>query len=292
MADSTDAPPTKGERPPTAARRPDVSALPRGTTIDRYVVIDKVGEGGMGVVYAAYDEVLHRRVALKLVTLHGDPTGQQRLVAEARAMAQGSHPAIVAVYDVGEHDGRVFLAMEFIDGQTLRHWQASPRSWRDVVSIYVRVARGLVHAHAAGIVHRDFKPDNVLVDTEGNPRITDFGLAKVAPGAASTTSPGSQHTLTGTGAGTPGYMPPEQRAGEPTDAQTDQYAFCAALFEALAGKLPTGTDGDPAIAAVPPEVVAAIRRGLADDRAARWPSIAALTEAISPPPRARRWPWI
>ena len=200
--------------------------MPRGTTIGRYVVIDRIGAGGMGAVYSAYDAALHRRVALKLLRSPG--IEQERLLAEARTMAQLAHPAIVAVHDVGEFESQVFLAMELVEGATLRRWQAKQRSWRETVGLYATIADALAYAHDRGVIHRDFKPDNVIVDASDRPRVTDFGLAKVDPDADP--SPASslitKHTISGTGAGTPGYMSPEQRMGEPTDASTDQYAFC------------------------------------------------------------------
>jgi tetratricopeptide (TPR) repeat protein len=272
--------------------------LPRGTTIHRYVLIDKVGQGGMGVVYAAYDQMLHRRVAVKLVASragHDDP----RLLAEARAMAQLQHAAIVPVHDVGEFSGQLFLAMAFIDGTTLRAWQfADGRSWREIVVMYRQLAEGLAFAHEQGIVHRDFKPDNVLVDDDGRPHITDFGLAKIVAVTEPITEPGtdpgedappdSADTITGTIAGTPGYMSPEQSRGETTDARTDQYAFCVSLFEALHRGLPGSKP--PARTDVPRRVLAAIDRGFADDADKRWPAMRALIAELAPPepPRRRR----
>ena len=266
--------------------RANSAELARGTTIDRYVVIDKIGQGGMGVVYSAYDHVLDRSIALKLVTSHV-ADGSAVLLAEARAMAQLSHPAIVPVHDVGEFRGQMFLAMPFVSGTTLRKWQtASGRSWQEIVAMYREIGEGLAFAHDAAIIHRDFKPDNVVVDDEGRPHITDFGLAKIVlaaePGASPSTSP---TTITGKIAGTPGYMSPQQARGESTDARTDQYAFCASLFEALHGALP-GADA-PARTDLPKRVVAAIARGLEDDAAKRWPSMHELLAELAPP-RARR----
>src|SRR5262249_16406471 len=146
---------------------------------------------------------------------------------EARTMAQLAHPAIVAVHDVGEVGDQVFLAMEFIDGVTLRHWQKD-RSVDDILAIYAAICEGLAVAHAAGVVHRDFKPDNVIVDAAGRPHVTDFGLAKVTESEAPSpaTSLITRHTISGKSAGTPGYMSMQQRLGEPTDARTDQFSFC------------------------------------------------------------------
>jgi serine/threonine protein kinase/tetratricopeptide (TPR) repeat protein len=272
----------------SASQDLDASDLPRGWTIGRYVVIDKVGQGGMGVVYAAYDHILDRRVALKLVTSRSPRDAAALLLAEARAMAQLSHPAIVPVHDIGEFRGQVFLAMAFVDGTTLRAWQArGERPWREAVDMYRVLGEGLAFAHDEGIIHRDFKPDNVLVDAEGRPHITDFGLAKIVLASEGDAQPAaSPHTITGRVAGTFGYMSPEQSRGDPTDARTDQYAFCVSLFEALHGGKPG--DEPPARAEVPRRVLAAIERGLADDPAERWPSMRALLGALAPPRSGRR----
>ena len=268
--------------------------LTRGTTVGRYVVIDKLGAGGQGVVYSAYDHALHRRVALKLVTERRNRSAQERLVAEARTMAQLTHPALVAVFDVGEFRGQVFLAMEFIDGETLRHWQAREHSCGDIVAMYVRIGDGLAFAHDAGVIHRDFKPDNVLVDASGRPHVTDFGLAKVhraVEEASPATSLITKHTISGKIAGTPGYWSPEQRQGEPTDARTDQYSFCAALYEALFGVLPPDVPAEPR--EVPREVMAAVQRGLEEDPDRRWPSLRERLQTLEPRRRPRRvWPLV
>ena len=264
--------------------------LPRGTTVDRYVLIDKIGQGGMGVVYSAYDHALHRRVAVKLVKGHKDDRTQAQLLAEARTMAQLSHPALVTVYDVGEFEGQVFLAMEFVEGVTLRKWQTrEARSWRDVVAMYCRVGEGLAFAHDAGVIHRDLKPDNVIVDESDRPHITDFGLAKVDPRAiepSPMTSLITKHTISGKTAGTPGYMSPQQLLGEPTDERTDQYAFCASLFEALHGGLPIHSP--PVPKEVPRAILAAIQRGLENDPRERWPSMRALLDVLAPREPVRR----
>jgi tetratricopeptide (TPR) repeat protein len=219
---------------------PGSQPLARGAQVGRYVILDPVGSGAMGVVYAAYDPELDRRVALKLLRpeVASAEEGSARLWREARAMARLSHPHVIAAHDIGTADGRVFVAMEFVDGTTLRRWlEAERRDWRAVLAIFLQAGRGLAEAHAAGIVHRDFKPDNVLVGSDGRVRVTDFGLALTG---APTAPPSSDMDVTRTGqmVGTPAYMAPEQlRGGEATPA-SDQFGFCVALYEALHGERP------------------------------------------------------
>ncbi|HKD42693.1 MAG TPA: serine/threonine-protein kinase, partial [Myxococcaceae bacterium] len=229
----------------------------RGTSIDRFLVIEPLGEGGMGVVYAAYDPELDRKVAIKL--LHprvGDSADlRARLLREAQAMARLSHPNVVSVYDVGTFKDDVFVAMEFVDGRTLRAWlKEKARSWREVLGVFRQAGQGLAAAHAAGLVHRDFKPTNVLVRKDEVVKVSDFGLAlthssasrdsRAAMDAASVgpSSPRSDSTAptlqSSPGVGTPGYTAPEQLRGEAIDARADQYAFCVALYEALLGERP------------------------------------------------------
>ncbi len=261
----------------------DASPWPRGTAIDRYIVIDELGAGGMGVVLAAYDHVLDRKVALKLVTPRPDaPDATDRhqalLLAEAQAMAKLSHPAIVAIHDVGEHRGRVFIAMEFVDGRTLRRYMAEqPTSVTTKLAMLREIGAGLAAAHRAGIVHRDFKPDNVLVDGHGHAKIADFGIAKHVAGLL---SPSIDDAAS---AGTPGYMAPEQATGQPTDARTDQYAFCITAMEILTG---SRGGGEPTVRSIPGRIARALRRGASADPAARWPTMDALLAAIAP--RTRR----
>ena len=152
------------------------------TRVGRFAVLRRIGAGGMGVVYAAYDEQLGRKVAIKLVRPgRDDPDASARSRREAQALARLSHPNVVHVYEVGEYQGQVYLAMEFVQGETLRAWQTrTPRPWQDTVAMYLQAGRGLAAAHARGLVHRDFKPDNVLVgDEDQRPRVLDFGLARV-----------------------------------------------------------------------------------------------------------------
>ena len=223
--------------------------------IGRYTVLKAIGAGGMGVVYAAYDTDLDRKVAIKL--LHrglaevGPGTiGHSRLLREAQAMAKISHPNVLQVFEVGVHHGQVFLALEFVDGATLEAWlTAEPRTWRDILGVFLQAGRGLEAAHSVGLVHRDFKPENVLVDQQGRARVMDFGLARAAgsidpdvvssPMAVSTSSAlNTRLTADGAIMGTPLYMAPEQHVGGLADARSDEFAFCVALYEALYGQRP------------------------------------------------------
>ncbi|MEM6991396.1 MAG: serine/threonine-protein kinase, partial [Myxococcota bacterium] len=169
-------------------RKKSFTPLARGSALGRYVVLDQLGAGGMGVVYAAYDPELDRRIAIKLLqTEEGAPddatAGHARLLREAQAMAKLTHPNVIAVYDVGSFEDSVFVAMEFVDGTTITAhldelWEDGPPPWRDVVALYAGAGRGLAAAHAAGVVHRDFKPDNVMVGEDGRVLVLDFGLAR------------------------------------------------------------------------------------------------------------------
>jgi serine/threonine protein kinase len=221
---------------PPAVRAPSMpiqkGAMRDAQRIGRYAVLRQLGEGGMGVVLAAYDEELDRRVALKLLrdrSAHAEH--RIRILREAQAMARVSHPNVVQVYEVGEFgqpdkgDSHIFIAMEFIDGATLHDWQQQPgRTWEEILRVYLAAGQGLLAAHESGLVHRDFKPDNVLVGSDGRPRVADFGLARggggakaeePAPGAAEKDAGRSGHLLIarltqhGTIMGTPQYMSPE-----------------------------------------------------------------------------------
>lgn len=274
------------------------------TRIDRFVVLEKLGSGGMGVVFAAHDEQLDRKIAIKLVRHHDtaeERDEQQRLIREARALARLSHPNVVAIYDVGMHGDRVFIAMELVRGMTLRRWaEASPRSWGETLRCFVQAGEGLAAAHAAGITHRDFKPDNALIGDDGRVRVVDFGLAQGegAEALGSVPSDGAlgspRLTATGKVAGTPAYMAPEQFAGAPADARSDQFAFCVALWEAVFGERPypardamqlrlalaAGVVATPAhVELAPAWLRAALERGLATEAERRWPSMRALLDA-------------
>ncbi len=245
---------------------------PGAVIANEYVVVRQIGSGGMGVVYLAHHVELAREVAIKLRTAAGGPTAQRRMLREAQAMARLSHPNVLTVYDVGEHQDAIFIAMEYVPGGTLSQWlKARHRSWREIVRLFHDTGLGLAAAHEAGLIHRDFKPDNVLVGEGGRPRVADFGIARAAPGtrrdissipelaaivpaasavmAATSTNEGSTPTpeqlhattdLTQTGvfSGTPAYMAPEQYGSHDIDERADQFSYCVAMWEALYGERP------------------------------------------------------
>lgn len=290
--------------------------LPRGTPIGRYILLQVVGAGSMGVVYAAYDPDLDRKVALKLLSPllpHGTADTQARLQREAQAMARLSHPNVITVHDVGRFADQVFIAMEFVVGQTLKTWLHNRRSLAEILVVFLAAGRGLAAAHAAGLVHRDFKPDNILVGEDGRVCVTDFGLARSAIEQASEPVSAEQNglrdsaaavliTLTATGAlvGTPAYMAPEQLRGEPIDARADQFSFCVALYEAVYGQRPFAaaslealrdavSEGGVRPPAQGPHAPAWLRRlllqGLAPHAADRHSSMAQLLTLLARRPR-------
>ena len=227
--------------------------LKTGDKVGRYVVVGFAGEGGMGRVYKAFDPELNRPVALKLLNVNVPaavaPDARARLLREAQAMARLGHPNVVAIYDVGTHDDGVFLAMELVDGVTLREWLTTSKSWRQIVEVFHAAGKGLAAAHEAGLVHRDFKPGNVLVARDGQVKVLDFGLARAANAAPLPPLPiplpiEPSHSLEtpltreGVVNGTVGYVAPELLRGEPGDARVDQFAFGVSLFEALHGVRP------------------------------------------------------
>jgi eukaryotic-like serine/threonine-protein kinase len=288
-----------------ATRPGDASApSPIEGRLGRFVVLEEVGAGGMGRVLRAYDPKLQREVALKLMHT-ADATATERMLREAQAMAQLSHPNVLPIFDVGEHEHGLFLAMEFVRGHTLRVWCERQRpQWREVIRVFRDAGEGLAAAHRAGLVHRDFKPDNVLIDADGRVRVMDFGLARAAEGEvvieavdASTERPRTGSwagvlTEVGTVIGTPAYMAPEQHGGVSGDRRSDQYAFCVALYEALHGHRPFRGDSNEALveaklavrlttppsnaAPIPGWIDRLVLRGLRPDPDERWPSLDAL----------------
>ncbi len=247
--------------------------LVRGTVIDEQFEIDRVlGHGAMGVVYLAHDRRLDRDVAIKLAR-EKSPIAIARSSREAVALARLSHPNVVTIHQVGELDGRVYVAMEYVAGTTARAW-VERRSPREIIALYLAVGEGLAAAHAAGLVHRDFKPDNVLVGDDGRARVADFGLART-------------HGDDGTIAGTPAYMAPEQAGGELVDARADQFAFCASLWEALFGTRDFEKPEAPPRSGVARHVEVALRRGLARSPEDRWQSMSELLAELRRDPARR-----
>jgi predicted Ser/Thr protein kinase len=285
-----------------------------GTSLGRYRLERELGEGGMGVVHAAFDPDLERRIALKVLRIAAPSVeAKDRLLREARAMARLSHPNVVAVHEVGTANGRDYIAMELVVGDTLVDWlRAEKRRSSEIVAAFLAAGRGLAAAHAAGIVHRDFKPHNVLRSRHGRIVVTDFGLAREAqaerpayreatrPIPAGMTAlpdhtPGSLAGITVTGSllGTPAYMAPEQWGGGAVTPATDQFAYCVALWEALAGERPyrgptldelraQAALGPGALdgSKIPRRLRAILRRGLDPDPARRWPDMDALLAQI------------
>jgi eukaryotic-like serine/threonine-protein kinase len=305
----------------TADGPASATASPSGTALGRYVVLGEIGRGGMGRVLRAYDPKLQREVALKLLrtrSITGD--ARERMVREARAMAKLSHPNVVALHDVAESSQGLMLVMEHVAGRTLREWIAEqPRTWQASIEVFAAAGRGLAAAHAQGLLHRDFKPSNVLIGTgpASVVKVTDFGLAKAAPSepvdldaaapdnvVIAIDEPWGGITESGKVMGTPRYMAPEQHRGLRLGPASDQYSFCLALWEALTGRFPfddaalvedkhAGPPPWPPAIAVPRRIVDALRRGLAVDPAVRWPGIAELLAALDyDPARRRRRAWV
>ncbi len=292
---------------------------PSANRIGRFTVLERLGHGGMGEVYAAYDEQLDRKVAVKILGGEDLPTQEERrrFHREALALARLSHPNVVTIHEVGEHHGELYLAMEQVRGEDLADWLTSKPAWPQVLDAFVQAGRGLIAAHEAGIVHRDLKPHNLMRSDDGVVKVVDFGLARVEADELdetverghSSTSLSDSLTLPGIAMGTPAYMPPEQHGSTSVDERSDQYGYCAALWQGLVGELPfTGTTvvelldsklvGPPSwpdsAPAIPRRIIEALRRGLQPEPDDRWPSMVPLLDALSFDPahrgvRRRRW---
>jgi serine/threonine protein kinase len=282
-------------------------------TIGRFEVRDLVGVGGSAVIYSAWDPEHERPVAIKLLRHDRSfrPDSQARFLREAKSIARLDHPNVVRIYEVGTHEGVVFLALEYVEGRTLREWvdQDHP-SVEDIIRRYIDAGRALEAAHTAGVMHRDFKPDNVLLGDDGRVRVLDFGLARSTrntdsfqtieaqtPGLRDALARGPDLTATIGVSGTPAYKSLEQHFGRPTDPRADQFAFCVALWEAVYGERPfvgrsaseiaraieRGKIKEPSrdrVTAVPRQFRKALERGLAAERDNRWSSMTELLAQI------------
>lgn len=245
--------------------------------IGHYELLDVLGSGGMGTVYAAHDPVHGRKVAIKVVRAdesnEESAAAQARLVREARLAARLQHPNVVSVLEQGLHEGNVYVVMEFIDAVPLDRWLvAEPRSWIDMLAVFLGAGAGLAAAHAIGIVHRDFKPANVLVEVDGRARVVDFGLARPIVTSFDDRGHSFDYSITGTGkvSGTPKYMAPELFDGSPASPKADLYAFCVALLEAwnVASIRPPG------------EAVDVLLRGASPAPSNRWSGMPELLDRL------------
>lgn len=293
----------------SSRRGAELDAFAPGAAVGRYRIRKVIGAGAMGIVYLADDPSLHRAVAIKVLRNQRDEASA-RLLREAQALARISHPHVIVVHEVGTVGEHVFMAMEFVEGMSLSEWLGDgPRETTEILEHFAQAGRGLQVAHDAELVHRDFKPDNVLVGKDGRVRVVDFGLARedvVVDGSsvARETEIGKLMTLTQTGAfmGTPAYMSPEQYEGKRADPRSDQFSFAVALFEALYGRRPhtaktlhelsvavlSGNVEVPKTSrTIPRHVRSALLRALAVDPAERFPSMDALLAALSPSRKKR-----
>lgn len=326
FAEPSDGEPPPDEPPPDQGPRDRAAPAPRLAHepmryADRYRIDECVGAGAGGVVYRARDLELDRDIALKVLRAEdeaSDGSSSARWRREAQVMARVDHPNVVTVHDVGVFGGRMFIATEFVDGGNLRAWMDErPRPWREVLEVFVAAARGLAAIHACGLVHRDFKPHNVMMGRDGRVRVTDFGLARLLPSMEATIAAepfdprldstlsddsASLYTRTGALVGTPGYMSPEQWQGEPATPRSDQFSLCVALYEALWRHRPwpgrsvqelsqrvcETPPTRPAARNTPRWLVRAVLRGLARRPESRFESMEALIDTLVVTPRRRR----
>lgn len=278
--------------------------------LGRYEITEPLAGGGMGFVYAAYDPELDRKVALKVVhpRRSHNPGSHSRLIKEARALARLDHPNVVKVHDVFSHDEQIVVVMELVAGETLAEWETTkPRTWREIVDVYAQAGDGLAAAHALEIVHRDFKPQNAIIGTDGRVRVLDFGLARMtAEDVAESDDPAASGAITQTvpGAvmGTPAYSAPEQLEGGVATLASDQFSFCVALHRALEGKPPFAGESISALVlairgappatsdrAVPVWLRALVQRGLEPNPTRRHPSMDTLLVGLKKPRGWKRW---
>ncbi len=276
------------------------SDLTPGVRVDRYEIERELGRGGMGVVYQARDVTLDRRVALKLLHARRDEAAQARLLREAQVMAKLAHQNVVPVFELGEWKGDLYLVMELVTGVTLEAWlkRAKHRNG-EILSHFLQAGRGLAAAHAAGVVHRDFKPANVLVGLDDRVRVTDFGLSRPGPALELPATNSAVVTRDGAIVGTLAYMAPEQLEGKTADERSDQFSFCVSLIEALSGQRPfkgetwaelTKSLGEkPRFGAgISAQLRSVLRKGLERNPAHRYASMTALLNAIE---RAQKVGW-
>ncbi|MCP4897482.1 MAG: serine/threonine protein kinase, partial [bacterium] len=301
----------------------DVSDSSSHATFGRYALLERVGVGGMGEVWSAYDPELGRHVAVKILKANvGGATAEQRLVREAQAMAQLNHPNVATVHDVGSIAGTTYITMEYVEGRTLDQWlRAFDPSWQQCIRIFIEAGKGLAAAHKAELVHRDFKPSNVMIDEEEQVRVMDFGLARIESDNEGTAMPAPRSekqtaepapdelalatplTIDGTVVGTPRYMAPEQLKGRKADSRTDQFAFCIALYEALFRVHPFGSGNrvtmatraatgaiqpPPKATRVPPRILRTVLRGLNSNPDLRFENMDQLLNELSYDPVQRR----
>ncbi len=311
--------PTMGDQ--TSVHDPEATIASAGQPVEspvrpstgRYVPLTQVGLGAFGSVYAAFDPRLDRKVAVKVLRPERqNDHNRARLLREAKALAAVSHPNVVGIYDVSESDDQrgVHIAMELVEGRSFRDWVRAGRSKAEILAALTAIGRGLAAAHAAGLAHRDIKPDNVMVTFDGVPKIVDFGLARAGtsdsvatPHGVVSVSVDEEITNAGTVVGTPAYMAPEQHAGECGGPLSDQFSFCVLAYEALVGHRPFAGDSPselqiniragrlrtPPRSAMSARLWRVLQRGLSADPYDRFASMPYLLDALQPrtSPRTR-----